>query len=449
MLVVARAGKFAILRAHEIESKGLQNIFSPATAQRKAEMLAKCEVALHGLEPMRRYHVPGRIEVLGKHTDYAGGHSMVAATEQGFIMTAAPRADRVVQVTNADGRATISFEIHPELQPSSGSWANYPMTVARRIARNFPGELRGAEIALSSDLAPAAGLSSSSALIIAIFLALADANNLWERDEFRRNIRSIEDLAGYLGTNENGQTFGDLVGDRGVGTFGGSQDHTAILGSEAGRLKVYKYCPVKLERTIDLPHGWTFAIASSGVAAEKTGSAMEKYNLASQRVSQIVEIWRDETGRSDATLHDAIQSSQDAPARLRAMLESKDLTDRLDHFLAETVIVPAAALAITNGNARILGALVDQSQKLAEDLLGNQTPETSLLARSARELGAIAASAFGAGFGGSVWALIDESAAKEFLTRWSQLYEVEMPTITGNPAFFTTHPGAAACRIDR
>src|SRR2546423_829610 len=132
--------------------------------------------------------------------------------------------------------------------------------------------------------APAAGLSSSSALIIAIFLALADANNLWERAEFRRNIHSIEDLAGYLGTNENGQTFGDLVGDRGVGTFGGSQDHTAILGGEPGRLKVYKYCPVKLEQTIDLPRDWIFAIASSGVVAEKTGAAMEKYNCASQRV---------------------------------------------------------------------------------------------------------------------------------------------------------------------
>jgi galactokinase len=320
MLVVARARKFAILRLRVIESRALQNLFSPATAERKSAMLAKCEAALHGHEPMRRYHVPGRIEVLGKHTDYAGGRSMVAATEQGFIMTAAPRGDRVVQVTNADARATISFEIHPELQPSQGSWANYPMTVARRVARNFPGELRGVEIALSSDLPPAAGLSSSSALITAVFLALADANNLWEREEFRRNIHSIEDLAGYLGTNENGQTFADLVGDRGVGTFGGSQDHTAILGSQAGRLKVYKYCPVKLEQTIDLPRGWIFAVASSGLAAEKTGGAMEKYNRVSQRVAEILKIWRDNTGRADATLDDALRSSRDAAVPLRITL---------------------------------------------------------------------------------------------------------------------------------
>src|SRR5581483_8076751 len=209
-------------------------------AEKKALMLHRCQVALHRDASMRAYHVPGRIEVLGKHTDYAGGRSMVAATEQGLILEAAPRTDRLIRITSLDLAATIEFQMHPELQPSKGSWANYPMTVARRVAQNFPGDLRGVEIAITSDLPPAAGLSSSSALVVAIFLAIADANDLWSRDAFRRNIKSIEDLAGYLGTTENGQNFGDLVGDRGVGTFGGSQDHTAIISGERDRLKVYK-----------------------------------------------------------------------------------------------------------------------------------------------------------------------------------------------------------------
>ena len=422
-------------------------------------MLRRCQIALHGAHPLRGYHVPGRIEVLGKHTDYAGGRSLVAATENGLIMAVAPREDRLVRITSVDRVATIEFEMHPELQPSAGTWANYPMTVARRVARNFPGKLHGAEIAIASDLPQASGLSSSSALVIAIFLALADINALWERTEFRRNIKSIEDLGGYLGTNENGQTFGDLAGDRGVGTFGGSQDHTAILGGEPGKLKMYRYCPVRLEAAIDFPSDWVFAIASSGVVAEKTGAAMATYNRVSQRVSEIVQIWQTQTGRPDATLHDAIHSAPDAHDRLRAMLKSREHLDRFDQFVEESSdIVPAvgnvlrtlAALEPANRAAGIetLGRLVDRSQEMAEKWLGNQTRETSFLARSARDLGAFAASAFGAGFGGSVWAMIEAHDAERFLTRWAQEYEMNITPAPANPVFFVTRPGGAARRIE-
>ena len=60
------------------------------------------------------------------------------------------------------------------------------------------------------------------------------------------------------------------------------------------------------------------------------------------------------------------------------------------------------------------GKLVDESQVAAEELLGNQVPETISLAKHARALGAYAASAFGAGFGGSVWALVSRSEAEQF-----------------------------------
>jgi galactokinase len=143
------------------------------------------------------------------------------------------------------------------------------MTVARRVARNFAGDLHGAEIAIASNLPSAAGLSSSSALTIAIFLALDAVNDLHHRDEYLANIRSNEDLAGYLAAVENGQTFGTLIGDRGVGTLGGSQDHTAILCGRAGVLRQFGFCPVKHERDVPLPPDHVFVIAVSGVVAEK------------------------------------------------------------------------------------------------------------------------------------------------------------------------------------
>src|SRR5262249_35848116 len=150
---------------------------------------------------------------------------------------------------------------------------NYPMTVARRIARNFPGNLRGADISFISDLPPAAGLSSSSALIIAFFLALAEINRLEQHENYQMNIHSREDLAGYLGCVENGENFGSLSGDKGVGTFGGSQDHTAILCCMANQLSQYSFSPVQHEQTLPFPEGLCFVIGVSGVIAEKTGAA--------------------------------------------------------------------------------------------------------------------------------------------------------------------------------
>ncbi|GAG40308.1 unnamed protein product, partial [marine sediment metagenome] len=104
------------------------------------------------------FFVPGRIEVLGKHTDYAGGRTMVAAAERGFCIAAIPRDDNEIVVVDAQTGESIVFLADPELRPQVGSWSNYPMTVARRVARNFPGATRGVDIALASDLPPAAGM---------------------------------------------------------------------------------------------------------------------------------------------------------------------------------------------------------------------------------------------------------------------------------------------------
>ena len=269
------------------------------------------------VEPPLAFFVPGRIEVLGKHTDYAGGRTMVAAVERGFCMVALPRDDRQIVVIDAASGETVVFHADPELKPPTGSWSNYPMTVARRVARNFPGALRGADLALASDLPPAAGMSSSSALMVGVFLVLAEVNQLAARDEYWHNIGNKTDLAGYLGTIENGQSFGTLEGDRGVGTFGGSEDHTAILCAEPNHISQYAYCPVEFEKLLPVPPGHVFAIGISGVVAEKTGAALEKYNRASRLTSALVELWRRETGRDDPHLAAALGSSPDAAERLR------------------------------------------------------------------------------------------------------------------------------------
>ena len=427
-----------------------------AFAEAKAALLAQCAAILPGAGQPAAYYVPGRIEVLGKHTDYAGGSTMVVAAERAFCLAARFREDSAVTVTDARRSETVRFEIGPDLSPTLGHWSNYPMTVARRIARNFPGARRGADIALASDLPPAAGMSSSSAMIVGVLLILADANRLPEHPRWPAELNDPVHLAEYAATIENGQSYGELAGDCGVGTFGGSEDHTAILCARRGSISQYAYCPVRFERLLPAPEGYVFAIGSSGVVAEKTGAARDKYNQASFLAARAAELWRRHTGRDDPHLAAVLRSGPDAEKRLREAIaelagdeaEAARLIARFEQFRIENEeVIPAAGAALLRGDLEEFGRWVDRSQKAAEELLGNQVPETSFLAAAARGEGAAAASAFGAGFGGSVWALVESQAAAEFLERWRQRYEARFPAPAERSEFFLTGAGPAAFRL--
>ena len=207
---------------------------SEQEAERKQALLERAGaglVQLRGTPPKAvfRWWVPGRIEFLGKHTDYAGGRSLLCAPERGICLAAAPRQDDRLRVHDAITGETLDEPMseHASLEATSrpGHWSNYLRAVARRLVRNFGSPLTGADVALASDLPQAAGMSSSSALVVATFLSLARINDLRSRDMYRRAIQTGEQLAEYLGTIENGQSFHELAGERGVGTFGGRRSH--------------------------------------------------------------------------------------------------------------------------------------------------------------------------------------------------------------------------------
>ncbi|NLF10046.1 MAG: galactokinase, partial [Pirellulaceae bacterium] len=110
-------------------------------------------------------------------------------------------------------------------------------------------------------------------------------------------------------------------------------------------------------------------------------------------------------------------------------------------------IIPEASAALAAGDLTAFGRLVDRSQRAAEDLLGNQVPETVYLAASARRLGASAASSFGAGFGGGVWAMIEADRAEDFLADWGGDYRRQFPHGSDQARFFTTPAAPAAFRL--
>ena len=434
--------------AQALEEAGVSAEVASARASRLRRVLAALGTERRDRDSWAAWFVPGRIEVLGKHTDYGGGRSLICAAERGFDVVSAPRADRRVVLTDLGRGTRLMLDLDAPVP--AVSWATYPLTVLRRLSRNFPEMRHGIDLVFESDLPSAAGMSSSSALMIAVLLALVRANHLDKTASWTANLRNgTEDLAAYAATIENGRTFRGLIGEGGVGTEGGSEDHTAILCSEPSRVGQYAFCPTRRERSIPLAAGLVFAIGVSGVAARKTGEARDDYNRASRVAGQVFERWLESTGRRDESLAAAISSSGDAADRLRAMLGGdQELLDRFDQFFEEsTRLVPTAADQLERGDLEGLGVTVARSQDLAGRLLRNQVPETEALVRTAREHGAWAASAFGAGFGGSAWALVEQSRGRAFLDQWQNSYAATCPSVAGRSRFFLTRPGPAVVAL--
>ena len=143
--------------------------------------------------------VPGRLEILGKHTDYAGGRSLTMAIDRGFWLLAHPRPDPSMSIVDRRSNEHRRLDLSALEVESPSDWSIYPYTVARRLERDFPRQWRGADVVFESTLPRAAGLSSSSAMIIAFYLVLARVNDLESDSKFvnllSRQMRRAEDVS--------------------------------------------------------------------------------------------------------------------------------------------------------------------------------------------------------------------------------------------------------------
>ncbi len=380
------------------------------------------------------YHVPGRVELVGKHTDYAGGRSLTCATPFQMHAKAAALADSVMRVRDLRGRTSVDVALDPSAAPTAARWSVYVAAVARRVTRDFPEARAGVEVTVGSDIPPSMGMSSSSALIVSLVMAVFDANGLWDAPAWRSVGEDELAFAQYCAAVESGAPWGPFAGDAGVGTRGGAQDHIAICASQSGCVGEYSYLPGQVMRRVAWPADWRIVVANSGVKATKTGNAKLAYNRVADSARALVSAWNADTGRTDETLAAVLAAAPDAFDRVLALAERAADTSmsvpylrrRLAQFREEsTVIVPGLADAIAREDAAGAGAFLAHSQLMAEDALENQVPQTVWLAARARALGAAGATAFGAGFGGAVWALVTGTDANEFAKAWMSSFAAE------------------------
>jgi galactokinase len=310
---------------------------------------------------------PGRVNLIGEHIDYHGLPVLPMAMEQRVRMNCRPREDRIIRASSA-GYGVREFEWTESLErAAAGDWENYLRAAAQTVAGKW-GVGRGIDAEISSDLPPAAGLSSSSALLVAMTQGLLRANGY---------NPGFEELMEVL---PDGEQF--------VGTRGGGMDHAASLGSKAGHASLVEFDPVRI-RHIPIPRGWTFLIAHSGVTAEKSGPAREEYNA------------RRKAG-STALARLGLQSYREAREPMAAGLSIERERDAFLHTVTEASRVCAAVEALREADAARFGRLLLESHASLRERLRVRCPALDRLVGAAVAAGAPGARLTGAGFGGCV-----------------------------------------------
>ncbi len=287
------------------------------------------------------------------------------------------RTDHRIRAVSSQRYGAREFEWTANLVPTTaGDWENYLRAAAQAVSRKW-GVGLGVDAAVVADLPPAAGLSSSSALIVAFTLALLGANRI---------EAGFEELMGVL---PEGEQF--------VGTRGGGMDHAASLASRAGCASLTAFVPLSVH-SIPIPEDWAFLVAHSLHAAEKSGSVRDQYNA---RRAAGVEALKDLgfisyaeaiEGRTYAELESLVGQASSPVSQMKH--------ECFLHVTTEALRVQDAVAAIERNDPLAFGRLLLESQDSLRGRLKVSCPALDQLVAAAMESGALGARLTGAGFGG-------------------------------------------------
>ncbi len=354
------------------------------------EQLAQTFRERYGSEPTHLARAPGRVNLIGEHIDFAGLPVFPMALQREVRIAFRPRDDGLVLAATTDpSYAPCHFEISRHIEPyEDGDWGNYLKASVQGMVLAY-GHERGFDAVIDSTVPVAAGLSSSSALVIATALALAGAN-----DHEPDPIELAELMA---------------AAEQYVGTRGGGMDQAISAGAKAGCAARVEFEPLRLEH-VPVPEAWRFVVAHTLVQAHKSGGAREGYNRrraqteeALARVVGHLELSASEIS-SYRDLHERI-SGPEALAAGEACLEG-DLAKRFRHVITENERVVRAEVAMRSGSLNGFGMLMNGSHaSLAEDYEVS-IRELDELVGIARDAGAAGARLTGAGMGGCIVALV-------------------------------------------
>lgn len=377
--------------------------------------------------PLYLVSAPGRVNLIGEHVDYAGLPVLPMAVQRRVQILVRPRADRTIRVANRDPAfPPRTFAIANEIEPFPiGDWGNYIKAAVQHVERRY-GPVAGFDALIESALPVAAGLSSSSALVIATGLTALAVS--------RRDAPTLELAEGLA------------LAEQYVGTRGGGMDQAISLGAREGAAAKIEFAPLHLSY-VPVPHEWRFVVASSLVAAEKSGAVQEAYNDRRRDVESALAVLV-----SDATRWPGIDSYRDVVS-----LPSNDIDEaissipegvlrrRFRHVVHEGARVLAAEQAMRRADMEVFGELMCASHVSLRDDFEVSRAELNEMVDIALEAGAVGARLTGAGFGGCIVALSNRATADQIVRALREQYYASRD-VPGDldDLLFVTEPSAGA-----
>ena len=309
---------------------------------------------------------PGRVNLIGEHTDYNGGPVLPVALDRRTAVAAAP-ADEWRVVTALDGAV---HRLDPD-GPLRRDWTDYFVGVVREL-RTRGAAPPGAWVAVASTVPAGAGLSSSAALTVGTARALSLLAG--------RSLRAA-DLVEVAFHAEYDQ----------VGVRCGRMDQTIAAHAERGTALLFETGFGSLER---VPFGSRLWIVETGVSHRLTGGALNERRRECEQALELCRAWRPGL-RFLAQL---------APADLAEVARRlpPPLVPRVRHVVTETARTRAAALALAAGDLATLGRLLVEGHESLRQDYRSTVPEADFLVERAVAHGAFGARLTGAGWGGAV-----------------------------------------------
>ena len=329
------------------------------------------------VSPAELWSAPGRVNLIGEHTDYNDGFVFPFAINRRTVVGIGLRGDRLLRVASSFAAETVELSLDDLTPENLAGWSAYPLGVAWALSQ-FGADLAvlpGFDVFVDSDVPIGAGLSSSAAIESAVAVAL---NDLWELRLDRRVLARV----------------GQLAENRAVGAPTGIMDQSASLLGQADAA-VFLDC-----RSLDaevVPLGFDGAGLELLIIDTQVSHAHSTGGYASRRASC-------ELGARMLGVTSLRDLAVDDLGRAADVLDDETFR-RVRHVVTENQRVLDTVRTLRAEGPTAIGALLDGSHLSMRDDFEISVPELDLAVETARGAGAIGARMTGGGFGGAAIAL--------------------------------------------
>jgi galactokinase len=317
----------------------------------------------------RWFRAPGRVNLMGDHTDYNEGFVLPMAIDLECVVASAPREDGAVRARSVDLPEDEAFDAYVE---------GVVAALAERGRRPT-----GIDAVLSSTVPAGSGLSSSAALEVALALALCDAGGF------------------ELGARELALAC-QAAEQRATGVPSGVMDQLASVAGRAGCALLIDCRSLEWDE-VELPEGLEVLVVHSGVPRTLAGSAYADRRAECERFAKALGV---------TSLRDVTRGQALGHARAR-------------HVVAENERVHETAAALRAGNLERVGELFSESHASLRDDYEVSTPKLDALVAALEDAGALGARLTGAGFGGAVVAACRRASATGIAAAATARYTAE------------------------